>query len=102
MYQQEKKDKEEKEKKEESNEEKKEESEAKAPASEAELATEVAQKMMEELTKEDSQSKDGEDTKAIVKRAAQAVGSLNDTEFSISFNPDVFQPHVTHANPEVS
>lgn len=37
-----------------------------------------------------------------MKKAAQAVGSLSDTEFSITFNPDVFQSHVKHAEPEVN
>lgn len=36
-----------------------------------------------------------------MKRAAQSVGSLSDTEFSITFNTDVLQPHVKHADPEV-
>ena len=33
-----------------------------------------------------------ESTKDIVKKAAQAVGSLKETEFDIRFNPDVFSP----------
>ena len=33
--------------------------------------------------------------------AARAVGSLSDSEFDVSFNPDVFQDHVKHAQPEV-
>ena len=36
-----------------------------------------------------------------MKKAARAVDSLSDTEFNISFNPDLFQPQVTHAQPEV-
>ena len=43
-----------------------------------------------------------ENSKDIVKKAAQAVGSLSDTEFSITFNPDVLQSHVKHADPEVT
>ena len=42
-----------------------------------------------------------ESTKDVVKKAAQSVGSLSDTEFVIAFNPDVFQPHVRHVDPEV-
>jgi len=42
-----------------------------------------------------------ESTKDIVKKAAQSVGSLSDTEFVIAFNPDVFQPHVHHVDSEV-
>ena len=44
---------------------------------------------------------DEDNSRDIVRRAAAAVGSLSDTEFNITFNPDVFQPHVKHANPEV-
>jgi len=36
-----------------------------------------------------------------MKKAARAVDSLSDTEFNITFNPDLFQPHVVHAQPEV-
>jgi len=43
-----------------------------------------------------------ESSKDIVKKAALAVGSLSDIEFSITFNPDVFQAHVKHAQPDVS
>merc|ERR1719210_2192140 len=35
-------------------------------------------------------------TKQIVQKAAQAVGSLKETEFDIRFNPDVFSPGVKH------
>ena len=42
-----------------------------------------------------------ENSKDIVKKAAQAVGSLSDTEFVAAFNTDVYQLHVRHANPEV-
>ncbi|XP_021376922.1 clustered mitochondria protein homolog isoform X2 [Mizuhopecten yessoensis] len=41
-----------------------------------------------------------EDTKDVVKKAAKVVNSLSDTEFNITFNPDVYQAHVKHANPE--
>ncbi|XP_060085603.1 clustered mitochondria protein homolog [Ylistrum balloti] len=41
-----------------------------------------------------------EDTKDVVNKAARLVNSLSDTEFNITFNPDVYQAHVKHANPE--
>lgn len=37
-------------------------------------------------------------TKDLIKKAAQAVKSLDDSEFDIRFNPDVFSPTVRHAN----
>jgi hypothetical protein len=37
-----------------------------------------------------------------VRQAAATVGSLSDSKFEILFNPDVFQLHVKHAQPEVS
>lgn len=54
-----------------------------------------AKKIVEALTKSEGESFE-ENSKDIVKKAAAAVGSLSDTEFSIFFNPDVFQPHVKH------
>ena len=42
-----------------------------------------------------------ENSKEIMRKAAEAVGSLSDAEFNISFNSDVMQPHVRHANPQV-
>jgi len=42
-----------------------------------------------------------ENSRTIMKKAARAVDSLSDTEFNITFNPDLFQPHVVHAQPEV-
>lgn len=41
-------------------------------------------------------------TKEIVKKAAQAVGSLRDTEFDIRFNPDVYSPGVVHPESETA
>merc|ERR1719309_1006371 len=38
-------------------------------------------------------------TKQIVQKAAQAVGSLKETEFDIRFNPDVYSPGVVHTQP---
>lgn len=43
---------------------------------------------------------DDNSTKEVVKKAAQKVGSLKETEFDIRFNPDVFSPGVKHYNPE--
>lgn len=40
-----------------------------------------------------------ESTKDVVRKAAQAVGSLKETEFDVRFNPDVFSPGVRHVNP---
>lgn len=42
-----------------------------------------------------------ESSRDIVRKAARAVGSLSESEFNLTFNPDVFQEHVKHANPEV-
>lgn len=39
-------------------------------------------------------------TEMVLKKAAKAVGSLSNKEFNISFNPDLYQPKVTHADPE--
>ncbi|XP_041348382.1 clustered mitochondria protein homolog isoform X2 [Gigantopelta aegis] len=63
------------------------------------LATEEAKKIVETLTGTDNQTFE-ESTRDIVKKAAKAVGSLSETEFTMTFNPDVFQPHVQHADPE--
>jgi len=66
-----------------------------------ELETEEAKKIVETLTDAVATAKDEESAKEIVKAAALHVGSLSDTEFNISFNPDVYQDHVQHADPEV-
>ena len=65
------------------------------------LETEEAKKLVEKLTESASTSRDEESTKEVVSTAARAVGSLSDTDFEIAFNPDVFQDHVRHAEPEV-
>ncbi|KAL8614005.1 hypothetical protein ACOMHN_023240 [Nucella lapillus] len=67
--------------------------------SQEEMVTAEAKKIVETLTGTDSQTFE-DNTKDIVKKAARAVGSLSDTEFSMSFNPDIFQPHVVHADPK--
>lgn len=63
------------------------------------IATDEAKKIVEALTGTDSETL-AENGKEIMKKAATSVGSLADTEFLIAFNPDVYQPHVKHANPE--
>jgi len=56
---------------------------------------------VEKLTESGAAARDEESTRAVVRTAARAVRSLSDTEFDISFNPDVYQDHVNHALPEV-
>jgi hypothetical protein len=67
-----------------------------------ELETEEAKKLVEKLTETGTASREEESTREIVAAAARAVGSLGDLEFDITFNPDVFQDHVKHSNPDVS
>ena len=77
------------------------EKEIKNAASKAdEIEAEEAKKLVEKLT--GTASNDEESTREIVKNAARAVGSISDVEFDLTFNPDVFQDHVRHANTEVS
>jgi len=54
------------------------------------------------MTESGAVARDEESTKEVVLAATRAVGSLSDTDFDIAFNPDVFQDHVKHADPEVS
>ena len=54
-------------------------------------------KIVESFTTGDKSDIDS--TKEIVRKAAQSVGSLNDNEFDIRFNPDVFSPGVKHLDP---
>jgi len=69
------------------------------------IETEEAKKIVEKLTAETlkaaSDKEEETSTREIVMAAAHAVGSLSDTEFNISFNPDVFQHHVKHSDPDV-
>merc|ERR1719295_714061 len=51
--------------------------------------------MTENITSGEKQEME-DSTKEIVKKAANAVGSLKETEFDIRFNPDVFSPGVRH------
>ncbi|KAK3589135.1 hypothetical protein CHS0354_017102 [Potamilus streckersoni] len=59
--------------------------------------TDEAKKIVESLTGNNEQTFE-ESSKEIMRKACLAVGSLNDTEFNITFNPDVYQPHVKHAD----
>ncbi|XP_013383660.1 clustered mitochondria protein homolog isoform X4 [Lingula anatina] len=62
----------------------------------ADISTDDAKGFMKAL----GESEIEESTREIVKAAARSVGSLSDTEFDISFNPDVYQPFVTHFEKE--
>ncbi|XP_074643957.1 clustered mitochondria protein homolog [Tubulanus polymorphus] len=61
---------------------------------------EEAKKLVEQFMGTETTESFEDSTKDIVKSACHAVGSLSDTAFDITFNPDVFQPHVKHVNPE--
>merc|ERR1719193_871430 len=66
---------------------------------ESEMEEDEAKRIVESMTEGITcgEKKEGEDsTKQIVQKAAQAVGSLKETEFDIRFNPDVFSPGVVH------
>lgn len=67
------------------------------------LEAEEAKKIVESITDSitSGEKKDIEEsTRDIVKKAAQAVGSLKETEFDIRFNPDVYSPGVKHKEQE--
>ncbi|CAH1800862.1 unnamed protein product [Owenia fusiformis] len=57
------------------------------------LPTDEAKKIVESL------AGSGE-AREIVTKAAKFVGSLSDTEFVLTFNPDLHQPYVKHVDPE--
>ncbi|XP_055594230.1 clustered mitochondria protein homolog [Uranotaenia lowii] len=84
----------------ESNEEKavkKEESTEKAkdkPSGLPKVETEEAKKLMESLLSNDEKN----ESKEVVKRACEAVGSLKEYEFDIRFNPDVYSPGINHVD----
>jgi len=66
---------------------------------ESEMEEDEAKRIVESMTDgiQCGEKKEVEDsTKQIVQKAAQAVGSLKETEFDIRFNPDVFSPGVVH------
>lgn len=59
------------------------------------MEPEEAKKLVEHIT-EGNKMELEESTKNIIKTAALAVGSLNETEFDIRFNPDVYSPGIRH------
>ncbi|GAB0087762.1 Clustered mitochondria protein homolog [Sergentomyia squamirostris] len=61
---------------------------------------EEAVKMMETMADGVIPEKLAQDSREVVKRACQAVGSLKESEFDIRFNPDVFSPGIRHVNKE--
>ncbi|KAL0272408.1 UNVERIFIED_CONTAM: hypothetical protein PYX00_005387 [Menopon gallinae] len=65
---------------------------------EADEAKKIVESITDSITGEKQELE--ESTKEIVKKAAQAVCSLKDTEFDIRFNPDVYSPGVRHLNPD--
>ena len=50
----------------------------------------------ERLTKEEKKTKFEAENKELIKRAAEKVGSISETELDIRFNADIFSPTVTH------
>ncbi|XP_050531862.1 clustered mitochondria protein homolog [Daktulosphaira vitifoliae] len=62
--------------------------------------SETKKKDLETITKTAVNNCEDSNTKEVVKKAAQKVGSLKDSEFDIRFNPDVFSPCVKHSNPD--
>ncbi|XP_054711903.1 clustered mitochondria protein homolog [Uloborus diversus] len=62
------------------------------------IETDEYKKIVESITNKDKCEVDS--TRDVIKKAAQAVGSLKETEFDIRFNPDVFSPGVRHPNPQ--
>jgi len=57
---------------------------------------------VEKLTESGAAARDEESTREVVRTAARVARSLSDNEFDVSFNPDVFQDHIKHAQPEVA
>lgn len=58
------------------------------------VETEEAKKLMESLLS----SEEKNESREVVKRACEAVGSLKDFEFDIRFNPDVYSPGIKHVD----
>lgn len=69
---------------------------------EEEIEADEAKKIVESITDSITGDKQEleESTKEIVKKAAQAVCSLKETEFDVRFNPDVYSSGVRHYNPD--
>ena len=82
--------------KEEKKEEKKEGEKEKESEMEEDEAKRIVESMTEGITCGEKKEQVEDSTKQIVQKAAQAVGSLKETEFDIRFNPDVFSPGVVH------
>lgn len=61
-------------------------------------AKRIVESMTDSITSGEKQDME-DSTKEIVKKAANAVGSLKETEFDIRFNPDVYSPGVVHPDP---
>ncbi|VVC44929.1 Hypothetical protein CINCED_3A021244 [Cinara cedri] len=76
------------------------ESENKDNEKTSEDSLETKKKIVETITESVVKDSDDNSTKEVVKKAAQKVGSLKETEFDIRFNPDVFSPGVKHFNSE--
>ncbi|XP_058457838.1 clustered mitochondria protein homolog [Malaya genurostris] len=63
------------------------------------VETEEAKKLMETLLSSDEKN----ESKEVVKRACEAVGSLKEYEFDIRYNPDVYSPGIKHVdNPDAA
>lgn len=86
------------EKKEEKEDSEKEKGEGEKKTMEEDEAKRIVESMTDSITSGEKQEME-DSTKEIVKKAANAVGSLKDTEFDIRFNPDVFSPGVVHPEP---
>jgi len=86
------------EKKEEKEDNEKEKGEGEKKTMEEDEAKRIVESMTDSITSGEKQEME-DSTKEIVKKAANAVGSLKDTEFDIRFNPDVFSPGVVHPEP---
>ncbi|XP_055533607.1 clustered mitochondria protein homolog [Wyeomyia smithii] len=66
----------------------------KQPTGVPKVETEEAKKLMESLLSSDEKN----ESKEVVKRACEAVGSLKEYEFDIRFNPDVYSPGIKHVD----
>lgn len=73
---------------------KEDESEEDKNASVPKVETEEAKKLVESLLS----SEEKNESKEMVRRACEAVGSLKEFEFDIRFNPDVFSPGIRHVD----
>nr|CAD7439832.1 unnamed protein product [Timema bartmani] len=76
--------------------------ELEASSSESQIDADSAKKIVESITDSITSGEKKEleeNTKEIVRKAAEAVGSLKETEFDVRFNPDVYSPGVNHVDP---